>query len=148
MAIFSGMDINASGMSAQRLRMDVISQNLANADTTRTREGGPYVRRNVILTEKKSLANSFGQILNRTINGVGNGVKATGITKDTDTDMNLVYDPAHPDADENGYVLYPNVNPVTEMTDLIDATRSFEANATAFEASKNIASIGLSLMEG
>ncbi|MCM1307772.1 MAG: flagellar basal body rod protein FlgC [Butyrivibrio sp.] len=148
MAIFSGMDINASGMSAQRLRMDVISQNLANADTTRTREGGPYVRRNVVLTEKKSICNSFGQILNRTINGVGNGVKVTGITKDTDTDMNLVYDPSHPDADENGYVLYPNVNPVTEMTDLIDATRSFEANATAFEASKNIATIGLSLMEG
>ena len=148
MAIFSGMDINASGMSAQRLRMDVISQNLANADTTRTREGGPYIRKNVVLTEKKSLENSFGQILNRTINGVGNGVKVTAITQDTDTDLNLVYDPSHPDADEYGYVLYPNVNTVTEMTDLIDATRSFEANATAFEASKNIATIGLSIMEG
>ncbi len=147
MAIFSGMNINASGMSAQRLRMDVISENIANADTTRTKEGGPYVRKNVILTEKVSVQNSFGQVLNRTINGIGNGVKATAIVKDTDTDMNLVYDPSHPDADENGYVLYPNVNIVTEMTDLIDATRSFEANATAFDASKTIASKGLSIME-
>ncbi|MGN0378059.1 MAG: flagellar basal body rod protein FlgC [Butyrivibrio sp.] len=147
MAIFSGMNINASGMSAQRLRMDVISENIANADTTRTKEGGPYVRKNVILTEKVSVQNSFGQVLNRTISGIGNGVKATAIVKDTDTDMNLVYDPSHPDADENGYVLYPNVNIVTEMTDLIDATRSFEANATAFDASKTIASKGLSIME-
>lgn len=147
MAIFSGMNINASGMSAQRLRMDVISENIANADTTRTKTGGPYVRKNVILTEKVSMENSFGQVLNRTINGVGNGVKATAIVNDTDTDMNLVYDPSHPDADENGYVLYPNVNVVTEMTDLIDATRSFEANATAFDASKTIASKGLSIME-
>lgn len=147
MAIFSGMNINASGMSAQRLRMDVISENIANADTTRTREGGPYVRKNVILTEKVSMKNTFGQVLNRTINGVGDGVKATAIVRDTDTDMNLVYDPSHPDADENGYVLYPNVNVVTEMTDLIDATRSFEANATAFDASKTIASKGLSIME-
>ncbi|MGN0370996.1 MAG: flagellar basal body rod protein FlgC [Butyrivibrio sp.] len=147
MALFSGMNINASGMSAQRLRMDVISQNIANANTTRTKEGGPYVRKNVVLTEKVSTTNNFGQVLNRTINGIGNGVKVTAITNDTDTDMNLVYDPSHPDADENGYVLYPNVNVVTEMTDLIDSTRSYEANATAFEASKNVASTGLKLME-
>lgn len=147
MAIFSGMNINASGMSAQRLRMDVISENIANANTTRTKEGGAYVRKNVILTEKVSTTQTFGQVLNRTISGIGNGVKATGIVNDTDTDMNIVYDPSHPDADENGYVIYPNVNVVTEMTDLIDATRSYQANATAFEASKNIASKGLKLME-
>ena len=147
MALFMGLDINASGMSAQRLRMDVISENIANANTTRTKEGGPYVRKNVILQEKISHTNSFGDVLNRTINGVSTGVKAIAITNDTDTDMNLVYDPSHPDADENGYVLYPNVNIVTEMTDLIDATRSYEANTTAFEASKNIASMGLKLME-
>lgn len=147
MALFTGMNINASGMSAQRLRLDVISENIANADTTRTAEGGPYVRKNVVLTEKVSTTHSFGQVLNQTINGIGNGVKVTAITKDTDTDMNLVYEPSHPDADENGYVLYPNVNIVSEMTDLIDATRSFEANTTAFEASKSIASKGLSIME-
>lgn len=147
MALFTGMNINASGMSAQRLRMDVISENIANANTTRTKEGGPYVRKNVILTEKINHTNSFGAVLNRTLNGVSSGVKATAITKDTDTDMNIVYDPSHPDADENGYVTYPNVNIVTEMTDLIDATRSYEANTTAFEASKNIAALGLKLME-
>ena len=147
MALFTGMNINASGMSAERLRLDVISENIANANTTRTKEGGPYVRKNVIFTEKVSTADSFGEVLNRTISGIGNGVKVTAITKDTDTDMNLVYDPSHPDADENGYVLYPNVNIVTEMTDLIDASRAFEANTTAFEASKNVASRGLSILE-
>lgn len=147
MALFTGMNINASGMSAERLRLDVISENIANAYTTRTKEGGPYVRKNVIFTEKVSTADSFGEVLNRTISGIGNGVKVTAITKDTDTDMNLVYEPSHPDADENGYVLYPNVNIVTEMTDLIDASRAFEANTTAFEASKNVASRGLSILE-
>lgn len=147
MALFTGMNINASGMSAERLRLDVISENIANAKTTRTKEGGPYVRKNVIFTEKVSTADSFGEVLNRTISGIGDGVKVTAITKDTDTDMNLVYEPSHPDADENGYVLYPNVNIVTEMTDLIDASRAFEANATAFEASKNVASRGLSILE-
>jgi len=148
MAIFTGMNVAASGMTAERLRTDVIAQNIANANTTRTAEGGPYTRKNVVLTEKVSHNYSFGTILNQTIGGVTNGVKATAITKDTDTDYNLVYDPSHPDADEYGYVLYPNVNVVTEMTDLIDASRSYEANATAFEASKNIASRGLGLMEG
>ena len=147
MALFTGMNINASGMSAERLRLDVISENIANANTTRTKEGGPYVRKNVIFTEKVSTADSFGEVLNRTISGIGTGVKVTAITKDTDTDMNLVYEPSHPDADENGYVLYPNVNIVTEMTDLIDASRAFEANTTAFEASKNVASRGLSILE-
>ena len=147
MALFTGMNINASGMSAERLRLDVISENIANANTTRTKEVGPYLRKNVIFTEKVSTADSFGEVLNRTISGIGNGVKVTAITKDTDTDMNLVYEPSPPDADENGYVLYPNVNIVTEMTDLIDASRAFEANTTAFEASKNVASRGLSILE-
>lgn len=145
MAIFSGMNISASGMTAQRLRTDVISENIANANTTRTAKGGPYVRKTVVLTEKTTT--KFGDVFNRTIQGVGNGVKVTAIKDDTETDMNLVYDPSHPDADENGYVLYPNVNVVTEMTNLIDATRSYEANATAFNASKSMASTGLDLMK-
>ena len=145
MALFTGMNINASGMSAERLRLDVISENIANAYTTRTKEGGPYVRKNVIFTEKVSTADSFGEVLNRTISGIGNGVKVTAITKDTDTDMNLVYEPSHPDADENGYVTYPNVNVVQEMTDMIDASRSYEANISAFNASKSMATKGLSI---
>ena len=144
MAIFGGMNIAASGLTAQRLRTDVISENIANANTTRTAKGGPYVRKQVVFTEKT--ATSFGDVFNRTIQGVGNGVKVTSIQNDTQTDMNLVYDPSHPDADENGYVLYPNVNVVSEMTNLIDATRSYEANATAFEASKSMATTGLGLM--
>ncbi len=147
MALFSGMNINASGMTAQRLRTDVISENIANANTTRTKNGGAYVRKNVVLAEKTASNQTFGAVLNQTISGIGNGVKVTAITNDTDTDMNLVYDPSHPDADENGYVTYPNVNVVTEMTDLIDASRSYEANATAFDASKTLASSGLALME-
>ena len=102
MAIFSGMNVNASGMTAQRLRMDVISENIANADTTRTREGGAYVRKNVVLTQKSTTAHTFGEVFNRTIGGISTGVKATAVVNDTDTDMNLVYDPSHPDADEYG----------------------------------------------
>ncbi len=147
MAIFTGMDICASGMTAQRLRTDVISENIANANTTRTSEGGAYVRKNVVFAEKKTLDQSFSAVLNKTIGGVSTGVKVVSISDDTDTDMNLVYEPSHPDADEDGYVTYPNVNVVTEMTDLIDSTRSYEANATAFEACKNLASTGLSLLK-
>lgn len=147
MALFTGMDICASGMTAQRLRTDVISENIANANTTRTAEGGAYVRKNVVVAEKTTQATSFGEVLSQTIGGISTGVKVVSITDDTDTEMNIVYEPSHPDADENGYVTYPNVNVVTEMTDLIDATRSYEANTTAFEACKTIASTGLSIMK-
>lgn len=145
MSIFTGFNISSSGMTAQRLRLDVISQNIANANTTRTSEGTAYRRKNVILTEKNSTPRDFSEVLNQTVSGIGNGVKVTAITEDYDTDMNLVYEPSNPDADENGYVTYPNVNIITEMTDLIDASRSFEANTTAFEASKTMASKGLSI---
>ena len=134
-------------MTAQRLRMDVISENIANVKTTRTDAGGAYVRKNAVLAEKGNNygIKTFSEIFDATRSGVGNGVKATAIVNDTDTAMELVYDPSHPDADENGYVTYPNVNIITEMTDLIDASRSFEANATAFEASKSMASKGLQI---
>ena len=134
-------------MTAQRLRMDVISENIANVKTTRTDEGGAYVRKNVVLAEKGNNygIKTFSEIFDATRSGVGNGVKATAIVNDTDTPMELVYDPSHPDADENGYVTYPNVNIITEMTDLIDASRSYEANATAFEASKSMAAKGLQI---
>ena len=147
MALFSSFNIAASGMTAQRLRMDVISENIANVKTTRTDEGGAYVRKSVVLNEKGNNygIRTFSEIFDATRSGVGNGVKATAIVNDTDTPMEMVYDPSHPDADENGYVTYPNVNIITEMTDLIDASRSFEANATAFEASKSMASKGLQI---
>lgn len=142
MSIMNGMNISASGMSAQRLRMDIISQNIANVNTTRDENGEAYRRQNVVFAEKSP--NSFDRILmSKTGATSGNGVKVTQIVKDTETAMNLVYDPSHPDANEEGYVTYPNVNTVTEMTDLIDASRSYEANVTAFNATKNMALKGL-----
>lgn len=143
MALFSSFNISASGMTAQRLRSDIISQNLANVNTTRSADGTPYRRKNVIFTEKPSTG--FDQVLMTTVGAVGSGVKVTKIIEDTDTAMRMVYDPSHPDADENGYVTYPNVNTVTEMTDLIDASRAYEANVTAFNASKNMAMKGLQI---
>ena len=146
MSIFKTFGVNASGMTAQRYRMDIISQNVANANTTRTEDGDPYVRKVVRFTEKTTDPTSFGTIFRKTRGmDVGDGVKVTGVYDDQVNEMKRVYDPSHPDADEDGYVLYPNVNIVTEMTDLIDATRGYQANATAFNASKSIATTGLSI---
>ena len=143
MSLFNSFDISASGMTAQRLRTDIISQNIANVTTTRTADGTPYRRRNVVFEEKTNTGLFDRTLKNAQAGLAGTGVKVTAIVKDYDTEMSLVYDPSHPDADENGYVTYPNVNVITEMTDLIDATRSYEANVTAFNASKAMASKGL-----
>ena len=136
MGVFSAMDIIASGMTAQRTRLDVISQNIANVNTTRGADGTPYNRKNVVFQEKAYV--SFDDTLCAAAGLVGNGVKIVEIVEDTDTEGRMVYDPSHPDADENGYVMYPNVNTVTEMTDMIDASRTYEANVTAFNATKNM----------
>ena len=145
MAFLSSLDISASGMTAQRLRLDVAAQNIANIETTRTEDGTPYRRKVVTFAEKESQT-PFSHVLNAARdNYSGKGVKVSQVQEDSWTDMKMVYDPAHPDADENGYVLYPNVNIVTEMTNLIDASRSYEANATAFNASKAIALKGLEM---
>lgn len=146
MSIFSSFNINASGMTAQRYRMDIISQNVANANTTRTEDGTPYRRQVVTFEEKGKAVGQFSNILTSANQSFeGQGVKVGTVAEDTWTEMVMAYDPSHPDADENGYVTYPNVNIVTEMTNLIDASRSFEANATAFGASKNIAIKGLEM---
>ncbi len=136
MGVFSGMDISASGMTAQRTRLDIISENIANVNTTRDADGNVYKRKSVIFQEKGYP--SFDEVLLGTKGCVGKGVKITNIIEDDETECRMVYDPSHPDADENGYVTYPNVNTVTEMTDMIDASRSYEANVTAFNASKNM----------
>ena len=139
MSMFSAFDVTASGLTAQRLRMDVISENVANANTTRTEDGTPYSRK-IDTFQQKNPQQTFSQVLLNVSSGYsGSGVKVSQIFEDTTTEMNMVYDPSHPDADENGYVTYPNVNIVTEMTDLIDASRSYEANSTAFNASKSMA---------
>ncbi|MCI5955197.1 MAG: flagellar basal body rod protein FlgC [Lachnospiraceae bacterium] len=147
MSMFSAFNINASGMTAQRYRMDVISENVANASTTRTEDGTPY-RRKVVTFEEKGGQTSFSRVLGQAAYShgySGQGVKVNGVYQDYETEMNMVYDPSHPDADENGYVTYPNVNIVTEMTNMIDASRAYEANATAFNASKSMALQGLQL---
>ncbi|NLY49080.1 MAG: flagellar basal body rod protein FlgC [Clostridiales bacterium] len=142
MSLFSGMNISASGMSAQRLRMDIIAQNIANVQTTRDENGKPYRRKAVVFAEKN--ATPFQEVFMRTAGIIGSGVKVTKIVEDR-SPLRKVYDPTHPDADEDGYVSYPNVNVVQEMTDLIDATRSYEANVTAFNATKNMALKGLEI---
>jgi len=145
MGMFGAMDINASGLSAQRYRMDIISENVANANTTRTEDGTPYVRK-VVTFQEKGGQTPFSSVLSGSLDRFsGQGVKVSGVYEDTQTEMNMVYDPSHPDADENGYVTYPNVNIITEMTNLIDATRAYEANATAFNASKSMALKGLEM---
>ncbi len=145
MGMFSAFNVNASGMTAQRYRMDIISENVANANTTRTEDGTPY-RRKVVTFAEKGSQTTFSKVLGHaSATYSGNGVKVDRVYEDVETEMNMVYDPSHPDADENGYVTYPNVNIITEMTNLIDASRAYEANATAFNASKSIALKGLEL---
>ena len=146
MGLFTSFDTSASGLTAQRYRMDIISQNVANANTTRTADGTPY-RRKVVVFEEKGGRTSFDSVLGRVKdNYAGKGVRVSKVTEDQWTEMKKVYDPSHPDADENGYVMYPNVDIVTEITNLIDASRAYEANATAFSASKSIATKGLNIL--
>lgn len=174
MSIFSSFNINASGMTAQQYRMDVISENVANANTTRTEDGTPYVRQVVTFEQKYQKGDkekgtefeSFDGVLKKVVCGEDthishecyengektdlsdlNGVRIEGTYEDTWTEMKKVYDPSHPDADEDGYVTYPNVDIVTEMTDLIDASRSYEANSTAFNASKSMATQALNMLQ-
>ena len=161
MGMFTSFDIAATGLSAQRYRMDTISENVANANTTRTADGTPYRRKVVTFTTQETdFQNNFGHVLDHIVgkghtshtykasqDQIGCGVKVTNVSEDENTPMNKVYDPSHPDADEDGYVTYPNVNIITEMTNLIDASRAYEANATAFDASKSIAMKGLSLAQ-
>ncbi len=139
MSFLSSLNISASGMTAQRLRLDVASQNIANIETTRTEGGGPYRRKMVVLEAKDD---SFHQVLSRTMAADASqsraGVRAAAIIDD-ETELKAVYDPEHPDADEEGYVRMPNIDMVKEMTDSMAATRSYEANITAFNAVKLMA---------
>lgn len=144
MAYFDTLKISGSGMTAQRLRADIIAQNLANVKTTRAEGGKPY-RRQTVLFQTLERRQDFKNILNEFMGKQGNGgVKVSRIVKDN-SPLNTVYEPNHPDADENGYVSYPNVNVVQEMTDLISAHRSYEANITAFNTTKAMISKALEI---
>ena len=139
MSLFGSLDISASALSAERLSMDVTAENLANAQSTRTANGGPYRRKEVVLesTGDGGFAGALASARGGSGSGPDGGVRVSGIVEDQ-TPNRLVYDPGHPDANAQGYVSMPNVNPVTEMVDLISASRSYEANVTAMQTSKQM----------
>jgi flagellar basal-body rod protein FlgC len=147
MGLFDALDISGSALSAERLRMDVTAENLANANTTRTAAGGAY-RRKVVVLETQQPQNTFGSQLTSAMKRGGNtpaGVQVAAIAQDV-TPNKRVYDPGHPDADPQGYVSMPNVDSVTEMVDLISASRSYEANVTAMTAAKTLFTKTLDLL--
>ncbi|MCL2616136.1 MAG: flagellar basal body rod protein FlgC [Defluviitaleaceae bacterium] len=138
MSFFNSMHVAATGLTAQRLRMDIISENIANANTTRTGEGGPFRRRTVIMQSAQptqfssELAEAFGRST-----PLSGGVRISQIATDP-TQGPMVYDPAHPDANSDGYVQMPNVNIVMEMVNMISASRSYEANITAMNVTRGM----------
>jgi len=143
MGLFTSINIASSGMGAQRLRGDVISNNMANVTTTRTNEGGPFRRSRVIMRPRVQQPYWRSPFLPQFLdNGPGQGVRVARVEKDTTTKLRLVYDPTHPDAilegEKKGYVEYPNVDVVTEMVDLIEANRMYEANAQVVEGYKSM----------
>jgi flagellar basal-body rod protein FlgC len=146
MGMFDALDISASGLTAERMRMDVTAENLANAQTTRGADGQPYRRKEVVLAERQA-PGSFGAALAGAMQGGdgAKGVEVAAITQDQ-TPLKRVYDPSHPDADADGYVQMPNVDPVAEMVDLISAQRAYEANVTAMQAAKQMFSKTLELL--
>lgn len=164
MSYMSNFDISGYGLSAQRFRINLISSNIANANTTRTAEGGPYRRREAIFQ-----AIDFEKTLNKEIDKNYNfleyenplddkflqregkpaimSVKIAKVVRD-DSDFKLKYDPSHPDANAEGYVAYPNINPVVEMADLVEATRAYQANVAAFQSAKSIAGSAIEMLQG
>ena len=145
--MFDNFNISASGLTAQRLRMDIISENIANVNTTRTEDGGPYRRKIPVFSEKNG---SFNQILNNKMGKGSNevrGVEVNSINEDQ-SPLKMKYDPQHPDANENGYVAMPNVNVSSEMVDMISASRAYEANVTALETAKDMTKQALRISQG
>lgn len=137
MSLFNTMNTSASGLTAQRLRLDVISENIANVNTTRTSSGGPYRRKDVLLASRDS--NSFDKYFNNSLKANNQkGVKVDKIVEDQSPFIE-VYQPGHPDADENGIVKMPNVEIVQEMVNMISASRAYEANITALNNTKSMA---------
>jgi flagellar basal-body rod protein FlgC len=144
MNFLDSLDISSTGLSAQRLRMNLISSNLANVNTTRTENGEPYKRKDAVF--EATQGGDFEETLNEQLNTVANGVKVARIVEDEKPFIEK-YDPGHPDADENGYVRLPNVNIVEEMVNMISASRSFEANARAVSSTKDMAAAALRIGE-
>lgn len=149
MSIINSLRIGASALTAQRLRMDVIANNIANLETTRTARGGPYRAARVVFAP---IARRVDPVLSASTraaasNTAAGGLQVVGIVEDG-TPPRMVYNPSHPDADADGYVAYPNIDLVTEMTDLLSATRAYEANVTALNAVKAMAAKALEIGRG
>jgi flagellar basal-body rod protein FlgC len=151
MGFFDGYNVSSSGMSAQRTRINVVSANIANAKTTHTIEGGPYKKQEVVFEDillssgKKTNSNDI-ETTNTSKSDIA--LRGVGVKSIVQSDAKPVmrYEPTHPDADEKGYVAYPDINPVIEMVDLIEAMRSYEANVASFNAHKNIDSKTLDIL--
>ena len=137
MNIFNALRISSSGLTAQRIRMNLISSNLANVNTTRTPQGGPYKRQEAVFAACSD-PDSFKNMVDMKITGSRSGVEVVDIINDPRPSQTK-YDPGHPDADKKGYVKLPNVNLIEEMVNMISATRSYEANVTAVNATKKMA---------
>lgn len=146
--MFSGLDASASGLTAQRLRLDVIAGNIANVDSTRTPEGGPFKRQLLVFASKNEFdARKFPFLpmkIKTEMTKPGEGVRVTEIMKDP-SPPRLKFDPSHPDANNQGYVAYPNIDIVKEMVDMISASRAYEANIQAMNSAKNMAMKSLSI---
>ena len=161
--IFKSMDISASGLSAQRLKMNAVSSNIANIETSETPEGGPYKRKRVAMSEIKEtksftshIQEQMGELVTTNQRHISGGmgsasqkvelseVKAEEEAKD-DQPVKLIYDPSHPDADEKGYVALPNINTINEMVDMMDASRAYEANLQAMRTTKDMANKALDM---
>ena len=136
MSLFSSIDVSASGMSAQRERAEILVENIANAETTRTAQGGPYKRRDVVF-ESSSVAPQFSSEFDAQLSQSAVGVKVSQIVTDS-SDPNRRYMPGHPDADKDGYVSFPHMNPAEDMVDLLGASRSYQANISAISAVKDM----------
>lgn len=144
MSLFHVMSVSASGLAAQRARAQSIVENLANSETTRTPEGGPYRRKDVILAPEAQ-GSPFSSIFQTELGAAQTGVGVTGVVEDL-RDPVMRYQPGHPDADAEGYVAYPNINPAEEMVDLMSATRGYHANAAAMAAVKDMVAKSIDLL--
>ena len=143
MSLFAAISVGASGMAAQRARAEVLVENLANADTTRTPEGGPYRRKDVVF-ESADVSSPFSSVFQSQVQG-SEGVAISDIIVDN-SDPERRYMPGHPDADPDGYVAFPKVNPAEDMVDLMGASRGYEANVAAIGAVKDMIQRSLDLM--
>ncbi|MGC2162865.1 MAG: flagellar basal body rod protein FlgC [Silvibacterium sp.] len=150
MNLFGVMDVSGSALQAERLRAEVVASNMANANTTRTPQGGPYKRQEVVF-ESAASGQDMGQgvfanhLLSESNGDIG-GVKIAAVVSDNSTGMRR-YDPQHPDADKDGYVTYPDINPLTEMVDMMSATRAYDLNSSAVQATKGMIDASIDILK-